>query len=96
MLRDCLGVSFKLCECITGLYLNDNVLYFQRLICKISEASSDFSKEHKKGYIFFFGYCTVSIAKLVLSERGENCSALSLFDLIWFILVKISALSNHC
>lgn len=45
MVRNCLGISFKLCECIVGLYLNDHVLfYFQRLICKISAASSGFRK----------------------------------------------------
>lgn len=77
-----------------GLYLSDQVLCFERLIWKISAASSDYSKEHKKGYIFFFECCTVSIAKLVLSQRGENCSLLFLFDLICFTLVKICAVSN--
>lgn len=78
------------------LYFNDQVLYFQRLICKISAAPSGFSKERKQGYIFFFECCTVSVAKLVLSQRGENCSPLSLFDLICFILANISATSNNC
>lgn len=52
MVRNSLSISFKLHKGIMDLCLNDHVLYFQRLIGKISAAPSGFSKNIKRLHLF--------------------------------------------